>query len=136
MGIIKLPQKKEPVALIVYAPSKELLEQDPVKIQRTMRTLEQAVKNEMIPFVENPQQVLVHENHLTAKEREVRREYLEALGNNFVSLLVLAGASISEYVREVIFLACQGDTDISLYADDDSVLARYVHMQQSGKIRR
>ena len=133
MSILELA-KKETVAFIVYAPPKELLVRDPIKVERTLRGLESGVDHNMIPFVENPQRIFVDGQNLTTEEKQLRQENLETLDKGFFELLILAGASLSEYVRQIITSACRSDMDISLYADEDSLLTRYLHMQQSGRV--
>jgi hypothetical protein len=124
--------KNNPVAFIVYAPPKELLTADPLEVERTVRSLESGIEKDMISFTENPQHVFTLDKHLSSEMRQVREANLCALEQGFFELLILAGSGISEYLRTIVRNACLSQIDISLYANEESLLSRYLHMQQSG----
>jgi len=133
MSILKLAQK-QPVAFIVYAPPRELLAYDPLRVERTIRGLESGIEGGMVALTERPTQIFLENKVLSRGDRRARDENLQALNQGLFKLLILAGAGISQYLREIIWHACMSDTDISLYADEDSLLTRYLHMQQAGRI--
>lgn len=57
MSIIHI-QPKQPVAYIVYIPDRELIQSDPLKVEKTLRSLEDGVKDTMLPYAENPKNAL------------------------------------------------------------------------------
>ena len=90
--------------------------------------------DDRIDDISDFRKLFVDDKNLTTEEKQLRQGNLEALDKGFFELLILAGSSVSEYVRQIITSACMSDIDISLYADEDSLLTRYLHMQQSGRV--
>ena len=134
MSIIELAQDT-PVAFIVYVPPEELLVADPMKVEKTVRNLESSVQDNMVAFTESPHNIFISDERLSPKERQLREANLQALQQGFFELLVLAGSSISEYIRAIVYFACKSDIDISLYSDEDTLLSQYLAMQQGGRMR-
>ena len=119
----------DPVAFIVYAPDRALIISDPLKVERTVRTLEHGIENTMIPYVETPTILLKNTASLSANQQAARQENLDALSEGVFELVVLAGSSISEYVREIIRRAAIASIDMSVYAEEGSLLGRYLKLQ-------
>lgn len=120
----------QPVAFVLYVPSKIHLQRDPAIIKNACEFVKQGVEFGFKVYAENPFVVHISNRDLSETDKKRREINLAAIADKNFAKIVLAGESICEYAREVIQTALKANVDIILDADQESYIAKYLHLLQ------